>query len=171
VEVCKRRAKAVMTRLQNHFREERRPRVCAQEETWPVGVERPEHAVRMLRIVGLPFARYLVVALLNTLFGYGFFALLIWAGLWYPAAAAASTIGGIIFNFNTTGRLVFGNRDSSVFWRFVGVYAVTYVLGVGLMKAGLLLGVPVLVTAAGIALPMAGLAFLLQRSFVFGRPA
>jgi putative flippase GtrA len=116
------------------------------------------------------FVRFLVVGVLNTVFGYGFFALLIWAGLWYPAAAAASTVGGIVFNFNTTGRLVFGNRDSSVFWRFVGVYALTYVVGVGLMKAGLLLGVPVLVTAAGLALPMAGLAFVLQRSFVFGRP-
>lgn len=116
------------------------------------------------------FVRFLAVGVLNTAFGYALFALLVWAGVWYPAAAAASTIGGIIFNFNTTGRLVFGNRDSSLFWRFVGVYAPTYALSVALMKAGLLLRVPVLLTAAGIALPMAGLTFLLQRSLVFGRP-
>jgi putative flippase GtrA len=54
------------------------------------------------------FVRFLAVGVLNTAFGYAFFALLVWAGLWYPAAAAASTIGGIVFNFNTTGRLVFG---------------------------------------------------------------
>jgi putative flippase GtrA len=52
------------------------------------------------------FVRFLAVGVLNTAFGYALFALLVWAGVWYPAAA--STIGGMIFNFNTTGRLVFG---------------------------------------------------------------
>jgi putative flippase GtrA len=125
----------------------------------------------MLGVQARSFVRFLAVGVLNTVFGYGFFALLIWAGLWYPVAAALSTAGGIVFNFNTTGRLVFGNRDSSVFWRFVGVYALSYVVGVALMKAGLILGVPVLLTAAALALPMAGLTFLLQRSLVFRRPS
>ena len=114
-----------------------------------------------------PFVRFLVVGVLNTAFGYALFALLVWAGLWYPAAAAASKIGGIVFNFNTTGRLVFGNRDRTLFWRFLAVYGVTYVASVGLMRLGLVLGVPVLWTGAAIALPMAGVAFLLQKSFVF----
>ena len=124
-------------------------------------------ALPVLERADSPFVRFLVVGILNTAFGYALFAILVWSGLWYPAAAAVSTIGGIVFNFNTTGRLVFRNRDRTLFWKFLAVYGVTYAASVGLMRLGLVLGVPVLWTGAAIALPMAVVAFLLQRSLVF----
>ena len=54
------------------------------------------------------FVRFLLVGVLNTLFGYFSFATLIIIGLDYKLAALLATIIGVLFNFQTTGRLVFG---------------------------------------------------------------
>ena len=54
------------------------------------------------------FVRFLLVDVINTLFGYFSFATLIIIGLDYKLAALLATIQGVLFNFQTTGRLVFG---------------------------------------------------------------
>lgn len=114
------------------------------------------------------FLRFLLVGGLNTLFGYGVFALCLWLGLHYAVAAAISTILGILFNFRTTGALVFRNRDGSLLWRFLCVYAVTYVVGVLCLRAASRLHLDLFVVGAVLLLPMAILSFLLSRAFVFG---
>ncbi len=115
------------------------------------------------------FARYLVVGGVNTVFGYGSFAVLLLLGLHYAVAALLATILGILFNFQTIGRLVFERRDHSLIFRFVGVYAATYVLNVGALR--LLAGGPlhILAIQALLVLPMAAVSFALHRRFVFGR--
>jgi|WetSurMetagenome_2_1015567.scaffolds.fasta_scaffold64017_3 putative flippase GtrA len=115
-----------------------------------------------------PFFRFLVVGGLNTAFGYGVFALFIVLGVHYAIAALLSTVLGILFNFKTTGTLVFRSHDNALIAKFFAVYGVNYVLGVLILKAFKALGVNVLVTAAITTLPMAALAFLLMRRFVFG---
>lgn len=117
------------------------------------------------------FFRFLLVGGLNTAFGYGVFALFVVAGLHYAAAALLSTVLGILFNFRTTGGLVFRNRDDRLLLRFVLVYAITYVVGVSALKAAKAAGVPVLVAAAVQLLPMSLLAYGLQRTLVFRRNA
>ncbi len=114
------------------------------------------------------FARYLVVGGVNTAFGYTTFAVLLRLGLHYAVAALLSTILGVLFNFQTIGRLVFGSRDPSLVFRFVGVYAATYLLNVGALR--LLAGGPldVLGTQALLVVPLAGISFVLHRRFVFG---
>jgi putative flippase GtrA len=54
------------------------------------------------------FARFLLVGALNTLFGYFLYGSLILIGINYKLAALLATIQGVLFNFQTTGRLVFG---------------------------------------------------------------
>ncbi|NCQ92050.1 MAG: hypothetical protein GPI94_15420 [Microcystis aeruginosa LG13-03] len=54
------------------------------------------------------FVRFLLVGVLNTIFGYSLFAVLILIGLNYKYAVLIGTIQGVLFNFQTTGRLVFG---------------------------------------------------------------
>jgi putative flippase GtrA len=112
--------------------------------------------------------RFLVVGGLNTLVGYALFAAFVWAGLPYPVAIGLATVLGVAFNFQSTGRLVFGGANVSRLGRFVAVYAVVYLLNVGsvtlLMKAGL----NVYVANAVVILPLALVAFVLQRRFVFG---
>ena len=54
------------------------------------------------------FARFLLVGVLNTLFGYFLYGTLILIGLDYKYAVLLATILGDLFNFQTTGRLVLG---------------------------------------------------------------
>ena len=104
----------------------------------------------------------------NTAFGYGVFALFIWTGLHYTLAAFLTEICGILFNFKTTGTIVFGSRDNRLIFRFFGVYLCVYLLRIGLLKVFLIYGVGPLPAAAIIVLPLSLLAYVLQRRFVFG---
>ena len=116
-----------------------------------------------------PFVRFLLVGALNTVVGYGLFAAFVLAGLHYAVAAALSTVLGVLFNFQTIGRVVFESRDRSLLLRFAAVYAVTYVLNVGALRALEATRVHVLVVQAALVLPMAAVAFSLHRRFVFQR--
>ena len=122
-----------------------------------------------LRFWRVRFLRFLLVGGLNTAFGYGVFALFILLGIHYAIAAFLGTVLAILFNFKTTGTLVFRSHDNTLVARFFAVYGMTYVIGVLLLKAFKALGVHVLVTAAVTLLPMAVLSFLLMRRFVFGQ--
>src|SRR5262249_34291610 len=111
--------------------------------------------------------RFFIVGGLNTAFAYGLFAILILAGLHYPIASTVATVIGILFSFQTIGRLVFGSHDFSLILRFLGVYAVVWLVGVLLLGWGERLGISVLVSAAVLAAPIGLLSFALQRLFVF----
>jgi len=121
------------------------------------------------RLWARPFLRFLAVGGLNTAFGYGLFALFILLGVHYAIAALLSTILGILFNFKTTGTIVFRSHSNALIVKFFAVYGVTYIVGVLVLKAFKALGVHVLVTAAVTLLPMAALSFVLMRAFVFPR--
>lgn len=113
------------------------------------------------------FANYLLVGGLNTLFGYSVFTVMIWAGLHYSVAIAGSTVLGTLFNFKSTGALVFKSRDNSRLVRFLLVYGVVYcvnVLGVGTL---IRLGVNAYYSGMIMLLPLALLAYCLNSQFVF----
>lgn len=105
---------------------------------------------------------------INTLLSYAVFAVFIVLGLHYASAALIATICGILFNFKTTGTLVFKNRDNRLIFRFFGVYVVTYLLNVGLLRLFDMAGVSSLIAGAVNVLPIAVISFLLMRKFVFG---
>jgi putative flippase GtrA len=109
----------------------------------------------------------LVVGGINTVFGYTVFAIFILLQLHYVIAALLAQICGILFNFKTTGTIVFKNRNNRLIFRFFGVYLITYLLIIGLLKVFDLYGVGSLVAGAIIVLPMAFVSFLLMRKFVF----
>jgi putative flippase GtrA len=113
------------------------------------------------------FTRFLVVGLMNTAFGYGVFAVLLLAGLQYALAAFLSTVAGVLFNFKSYGALVFGKHDNRLLLRFIAVYAVCYGINLVPLAWAERHGISLLVTGAVIALPMAAIAFLLNRRFVY----
>jgi putative flippase GtrA len=114
--------------------------------------------------------RFLVVGGLNTAFGYSLFAVLTYFGMRYPAAIGLATIGGVLFNFQSVGRLVFNGAPRSRFWRFVGVYVVIYLLNLGGVRLALGLGANVYLANAITLIPLSLLAFILNRRFVFNLP-
>lgn len=113
------------------------------------------------------FLLFLLVGVLNTAFGYGCFALLVWLGVHYSAAALISTVLDVLFNFRTIGRLVFRSRENRLLWRFVGVYGVVYVGNLLGLRLGLLVGLDPYLSGAILLLPLALSSYYLQSRFVF----
>jgi putative flippase GtrA len=117
------------------------------------------------------FVTYLFVGGVNTAVGYGLFAVFLFAGLHYSVAALCSTVLGVLFNFQTIGRIVFGSRDPSLVFRFVAVYVVVYLMNVVALRVLEANRAGVLAVQAVLVLPLAALSFVLHRRFVFRRKA
>ena len=113
------------------------------------------------------FLRFVMVGVLNTCFGYSVFALLVWLGAPYQLATAISTLAGIAFNFQTTGRLVFSGAPWPRLIRFAAVYALIYLLNISGIALLLRLDVNVYVAYALLIPPLAVLTYLLHKKFVF----
>ena len=116
------------------------------------------------------FVRFLLVEGLNTVFGCALFALFTWLGMAYPVAIALATVLGVLFNYQTTGRLVFSGPGRGRLWRFFAVYGLIYVLNVVAVAALLRAGVNVYLANALAIPPLVVASFVLQRSFVFREP-
>ncbi|HPX65603.1 MAG TPA: GtrA family protein [Anaerolineaceae bacterium] len=114
------------------------------------------------------FVRFLFVGALNTLFSYLLYAFLVFIGINYVWARVISIILGIIFNFFTTGRIVFNNKDNWLIIRFILVYAVTMSLDVFVLKR-LVENMTINKYLAGAltTIPIALLSFLLNSVFTF----
>ena len=74
--------------------------------------------------------RYYQAGAVNTAFGLGAYALLVWCGLNMYAAQFVAHVAGVAFNYLTYSRHVF--RDAApAKGRFALSYAVNYLLGLG----------------------------------------
>jgi len=80
------------------------------------------------------FIRFIFVGVLNTIVGYGLYAMFIFFGFSYILASLFATILGVLFNFQTIGRLVFKDSDNSLIFRFIIVYIVVFFIGIWLIK-------------------------------------
>ncbi|WP_433694657.1 GtrA family protein [Herbaspirillum seropedicae] len=111
--------------------------------------------------------RFLCVGAANTVFGYGCFVVLLRIGLHYSIALLLATVIGVIFNFKTIGYFVFKSRNNRLFVRFVASYAFTYGVNVAGIKLLTLLQVSPAIGGMLLLLPMALLAYILNKRFVF----
>jgi putative flippase GtrA len=84
--------------------------------------------------MGNKFIKYLLVGVVNTVFGYSMFALLIYFNLHYLFASIFATIAGVLFNFKTIGRIVFKSNNNSLIIKFIAVYLITFMLNLGGLK-------------------------------------
>ncbi len=76
-------------------------------------------------ILSYQMIRYSFVAIINTIFSYGVYALGVYLAFTYQIASLASVILGIIFSFMTQGALVFRGVSILSFVRYVGVWGGT----------------------------------------------
>ena len=113
------------------------------------------------------FILFLFVGLLNTGFGYGLFALLIFLNVHYSLASLISTFLGIIFNIKTTGAIVFRNNNNILIFRFFLAYCITYLLGLLFLYSTNLFGISNYIAGAVWLLPGAIISFFLMKSIVF----
>lgn len=85
------------------------------------------------RVRLLEIARYLVAGVVNTAFGYGLYAGLIWLGLDRYVAQAIGYALGTGFNYLTYSRHVFTDAAPAKA-RFVASYAVNYLINLAGLK-------------------------------------
>lgn len=125
----------------------------------PIGDTQKETGVQLLRFV--------LVGVLNTGFGYLVYLVLLFGGLAPAAALAAATALGALFNYVTTGRLVFAEQGFQKLPAFLVAYVVIYLGNLVLLKAIISAGLsPAL--AQMIALPLvAATSFLIFKVIVF----
>ncbi|MDZ8257299.1 GtrA family protein [Nostoc sp. ChiQUE01b] len=115
------------------------------------------------------FVKFLIVGAINTLFGYLIFTILILLNIRYESAALISTMCGVLFNFKTTGLIVFKNKKNTLIFKFIGVYAIIYLLQIFLLKQFLNHKINIFIAEALILLPLALLSYILNKIFVFSK--
>lgn len=113
------------------------------------------------------FIRFLIVGFINTLFGYLMFALFIFLNFHYSIAVLLATILGVLFNFETTGRLVFGSNNNTLIFKFIGVYTVIYIMNTAILKAFNFYKIDMYIAGAIVLPPMAVISFMLNKKLVF----
>jgi len=113
------------------------------------------------------FILFLIVGLVNTGFGYGLFALLIYLKVHYSIATLISTFIGILFNFKTTGIIVFKNNNNMLIFRFFLVYGITYLLGLLFLYITNYFKISNYIAGAIWLLPGAVISYFLIKSIVF----
>lgn len=111
--------------------------------------------------------RFLLVAGLNTLFGYGIFALLVFLNVHYAIATFIATIAGLLFNFKTYGILVFKNKSNRLIFRFLLVYGFLYLCNIGFIFILKKVGIKPYISGALWLIPNGLLGFYLNNKFVF----
>ena len=116
------------------------------------------------------FILFLVMGGVNTLFYYSMFSLLIYLGVFYAAAVVIATVCGVLFNFQTFGRVVFKNFRFGLLGRFIGVYAVLCLANIAGLRLFEIVGLDnKYIAAAILTLPVALLGYVLNKTFVFNR--
>lgn len=125
------------------------------------------------RITGAPtydkFIGFVLVGIVNTAFGYGMFAALYAVTGLHRLAIVLATIAGVVFNFFTTGRLVFRNTALRRLVPFALGYCVVLVVNIVLVDAANSIGIsPFLGQALSLPVTVC-LAFVINDRLVFER--
>ena len=114
------------------------------------------------------FTKFLFVGALNTLFGYGIFAIFNFLNFHYTLSTLIATILGILFNFKTTRIIVFKNNDNKLMIRFISIYGAMYFIAILELKLFTLLNLNnMYYNYAIILFPNALMAYILMKKFVF----
>ena len=116
-----------------------------------------------------PFVRFLVVGAGNTVFGYSLYLVGLLLGGSYTIALAIATILGAVFNFFTTGRVVFrSNALNKIYW-FIGVYATIFAVNLALLTWLVGRGVDKAYAQALLLPVVVILSYLLNKHIIFWR--
>ena len=112
-------------------------------------------------------AKFILVGGLNTLFGYSCYALFVFLGMSYPVALLLSNCSGVLFNFKTTGKIVFASVNNDCFVKFVAVYLGIYLFNMALIKFMELFTSNLYLAGFIAMIPAAIIAFVLNKYVVF----
>ena len=113
------------------------------------------------------FMKFLFVGALNTAFGYSVYAIFVTLHASHNVALTIQYILGVLWNFKTTGVIVFKNHDNSRIVRFFLSYVVTYSINLICLNLLVDFGFGKYLSQGIMVLPMAVLSFTIFKTFVF----
>ena len=113
------------------------------------------------------FVKFLFVGGINTLFSYCVYSLVWFSSHNLILSTLLQYIIGILFNFKTTGSIVFKNKNNGLIFKFVGVYIIAYFFNLASLKILYLLHCNMYVAFWIVVFPVAMLSFTLMKKFVF----
>jgi len=113
------------------------------------------------------FVRFIATGGVNFAFSYSVFLTIHFLGGSPDLAVVGSWLLGVLFNFATTGRIVFGTGRVRLLPRFVAVYVVQLLANIALLRVLLGAGLSPPVAQALVVTALAVLTFLALRRFVF----
>jgi putative flippase GtrA len=114
--------------------------------------------------------RFILVGVFNTIFGYSIYAFFLFCGFHYLWAAFLGTLIGVLFNFITTGNIVFKNSHPKLLFRFICVYGVVFIVNILLLNVANRFSHNNYINGASCLPVTAAIAFFLNKYFVFERP-
>ena len=114
------------------------------------------------------FFKFLFVGFLNTIVSYLLYAFFVTIGLIPNLALFFQYILGVLWNFKTTGIIVFKNHDNKLIFKFIGTYIITFFINsLFLNILAIQLKLNEYLSQAILVLPVAVLSFLLFKFWVF----
>ncbi len=112
------------------------------------------------------FFKFLFVGALNTLFAYTIYAIFVAIGFRANIALIFQYVIGILWNFKTTGSIVFKNNNNWLIFKFVGAYIFTFCVNSITLKLLTKIFNPYIAQAL-LVFPIAVLSFLILKFLVF----
>jgi putative flippase GtrA len=112
------------------------------------------------------FFKFLFVGFLNTAFSYFIYAILIAIGLIANMALFFQYIIGVLWNFKTTGTIVFQNKNNKLIFKFILSYIFTFLVN-SVFLAILTRHLNAYLAQAILIMPIAMLSFIILKKWVF----
>ena len=116
------------------------------------------------------FIRFLFIGIINTIFYYALFSILIYFNFDYRLAVLIATAIGVFFSFRNFGKYVFDNQNKSLIYRFVFNYILIYFFNIyiiGLMNV--ILSFSFYVAGFVAIFPSTLMTYMLNKYFVFNK--
>jgi len=110
---------------------------------------------------------FILIGIVNTIFGYALYALFIYLGLNYILSVLFSTILGILFNFKTIGKFVFSSNNNKLIIKFFFVYVIVFLINILAITYLKELGLNDYISGFIALIPASVISFVLNKYLVF----
>lgn len=112
------------------------------------------------------FLKFLFVGALNTLVSYFLYAFFVMIGLEANLALFFQYLLGVLWNFKTTGSIVFKNNNNRLIFKFIASYVFTFLIN-SILLYFLNRVLNAYISQAILILPIAMLSFMIMKCWVF----
>jgi putative flippase GtrA len=121
----------------------------------------------MHRFTNIPFFRFILVGLLNTLFSFTVYAALLLVGMDYVGANLGALLLGILFSFRTQSHFVFAMHDPLRIFRFTALWGALFLVNIFVIARLMRYGLNSYEAGALALIPITALSYISQKKWVF----